>query len=190
MYLLVAFGQIQGVFNTLGTVLGLISANYGYTVDEGSNFGAMFIVGGIIGCIPFGVWVESKKAFREAVIVICGSAFVMVGMEVFFFKARHNWLTYMLTFTQGFVSLPIMAVAFDFGVEITFPVGESFSTGLLMSAGQVFGIIYTILASVLIQEHGAEGGTYSFAFMSGACFIGLVFSLNVKNDLRRYRFEQ
>jgi hypothetical protein len=35
----------------------------------------------------------------------------------------------------GFSMVPIMAVAFDFGVEITYPIGESFSTGVLLSAG-------------------------------------------------------
>lgn len=58
---MMAFGQIQGVFNTLGTVLGLISTDYGYTVDDGSNFGAMFIVGGIVGCVPFGIYCETTR---------------------------------------------------------------------------------------------------------------------------------
>jgi hypothetical protein len=31
--------------------------------------------------------------------------------------------------------VPIMAVAFDFGVELTYPTGESYSTGLLLSSG-------------------------------------------------------
>ena len=47
--------------------------------------------------------------------------------------------------------VPIMAVAFDFGVELTYPIGESFSTGVLLSAGQFFGIIYTVVSSVLID---------------------------------------
>lgn len=83
-----------------------------------------------------------------------------------------------------------MAVAFDFGVEITYPVGESFSTGLLMSAGQFFGIIYTVIASELLEHLGADGGTYSFLFMSVAAFIGTCFSFMVKNDLRRFKMEE
>jgi hypothetical protein len=31
--------------------------------------------------------------------------------------------------------LPIMAVAFDFAVELTYPIGESYSTGILLSSG-------------------------------------------------------
>ena len=38
--------------------------------------------------------------------------------------------------------IPIMAVGFELGVEVTYPIDESYSTGLLMFAGQFLGIIY------------------------------------------------
>jgi hypothetical protein len=31
--------------------------------------------------------------------------------------------------------IPIMAVGFELGVEVTYPIGESFSTGIMLSAG-------------------------------------------------------
>ena len=145
----------------------------------------MFIVGGILGCVAFGLWVEKTKKFKTAINIICFSATTFVFSEFFLFKLGNVWLCYMLTFCQGFVSLPIMAVTFDFGVEITYPIGESFSTGVLMSAGCVFGIIFTLISSELLQHMGADGGTWSFLFMSIACLIGSIFSLLVKNDLRR-----
>jgi len=48
LLLMMAFGQIQGVFNTLGTILGEIATDFNYTTDQGGNLGAMFIVGCII----------------------------------------------------------------------------------------------------------------------------------------------
>lgn len=36
--------------------------------------------------------------------------------------------------------IPIMAVGFELGVEVTHPVGESVTTGFLMSTGKIFGI--------------------------------------------------
>ena len=44
--------------------------------------------------------------------------------------------------------IPIMAVGFELGVEVTYPIDESYSTGLLMFAGQLFGIIYVSLMSL------------------------------------------
>jgi hypothetical protein len=48
--------------------------------------------------------------------------------------------------------VPVMAVAFDFGVELSYPIDESYSTGVIISTGQLFGIIYTVIASVLIDN--------------------------------------
>jgi hypothetical protein len=45
-------------------------------------------------------------------------------------------------FIVGFSMIPIMAVGFELGVEVTYPIDESYSTGLLMFSGQLLGIIY------------------------------------------------
>ena len=57
LILMMTYGQIVGIFNTMGTILGEIAPAYGYSVNESANLGAMFIVGGVIGCIPIGVYV-------------------------------------------------------------------------------------------------------------------------------------
>ena len=85
--------------------------------------------------------------------------------------------------------IPIMAVAFDFGVEITYPIGESFSTGILMSAGQFFGIILTITSSELMDKKGRDGAATSYYIMTGFCLFSVVLSMFVKEDLRRYKAE-
>lgn len=58
---MLAFGQVVGVYNTLATCLGLISTGYGYTVKDGSNFGAAFVAGGLIGSIPFCIYCEKTR---------------------------------------------------------------------------------------------------------------------------------
>jgi len=39
----------------MGTIIGEVSNRYGYTLNDTSNMGAAFIVGGVLGCIPFGI---------------------------------------------------------------------------------------------------------------------------------------
>jgi len=40
-------------------------------------FGALFIVGGIVGCIVIGIWVEKTLSYKLAVITI---AFLSMGI--------------------------------------------------------------------------------------------------------------
>ena len=53
----------------------------------------------------------------------------------------------------------IMAVSFDFAVELTFPIGESFSSGVIMGGGQVAGIVFTLVTSKWLENvTGGQGG--------------------------------
>jgi FLVCR family feline leukemia virus subgroup C receptor-related protein len=133
--LLFAFGQIQGCFNTLGTIIGEAASQFKYSTNDPSVFGALFIVGGIVGSAVFGIWVEKTRMYKMAVFTICILSSTFSVAMSFIFKQNNDIVVSILCFFLGFSMVPIMAVAFDFGVEITYPIGESFSTGVLLSAG-------------------------------------------------------
>lgn len=42
---------------------------------------------------------------------------------------------------MGATLTPLIPLSFDFGCEIVFPVGEAQVTGILMTGGQIVGII-------------------------------------------------
>lgn len=140
--LMIIFGFIQGVFNTMGTVVGQISNRYGFSTDDASTFGAVFIIGGLVGSAIFGIWVEIKKTYKLSVIVISALSFLSMIATSFSFISRKSWLVTLCCFLVGASMIPIMAVGFELGVEITYPIEESYSTGLLMFAGQLLGIVY------------------------------------------------
>lgn len=58
MVLVIVFGIILGSSNTIGTIISEISDALEYDKIYGSLFGALFIVGGCIGCGVFGAIVE------------------------------------------------------------------------------------------------------------------------------------
>ena len=133
--LMICFGFIQGTFNTLGTIVGEATAKYDYTNDNASLFGALFIVGGIIGSACFGIYVETTKKYKVAVSLICIGSFISTVGCYFVLPMKTVAGFSALCFFQGFCMVSIMAVSFDYGVELTFPIGESFSTGVLLSSG-------------------------------------------------------
>lgn len=135
IWLMLAFGGIQGTFNTLGTVVGEATGKYGYTSDDASIFGALFIVGGVAGSAGFGIYVETTKKYKPAILVICVASVITCLCSYVIMPHQVVWLLSLMCFLQGAAMIPVMAVAMDLGVELTYPVGESFSAGVLMSAG-------------------------------------------------------
>ena len=86
--------------------------------------------------------------------------------------------------------VPIMAISFDYGVELTYPIGESFSTGLLLSSGQFFGVIYTVVSSILIDNKGQTGSQLTYIILACACALATTVSFFLKQTLKRYAEEQ
>lgn len=95
-------------------------------------FGAVFIIGGIIGSGLFGWYVEVSKAYKKALLFI---TLIAVIAPFFFFialKSETSWLTTLSCLVLG-LELAILPIGIDFAVELTFPIAESISTGLLMT---------------------------------------------------------
>lgn len=68
--LVIVFGLILGLMNTYGTIMGIVATQLGYTEADSSNFGAVFIVGGLVGSGVFGGIVEVKKNYKVITCVI------------------------------------------------------------------------------------------------------------------------
>ena len=105
------------------------------------------MVGGILGCIPFTIWVEKKQAYKMAVTTIAVMSTLFCAAEFFLFTTKNAGAVYAIIFFQGAFGFPILSVAIDFGVELTFPIGESFSSGVINSTGFFFGIVYTVICT-------------------------------------------
>ena len=58
-------------------------------------------------------------------------------------------ISLILIFCVGFFILPILPVGYSFIVEVTHPVSEIMSTGVMMCLGQIAAILLTVAASFM-----------------------------------------
>jgi len=75
-----------------------MSNECGYTIKQGSNFGLFFVIGGILGCIPFTIWIEKKKAYKKAIMTICICSMTFCLVEFFLFTQKNVLLMYAIVF--------------------------------------------------------------------------------------------
>lgn len=124
------FGIILGLMNTYGTMMGIMADGYGYTPDQISLFGAILIVGGIIGSGVIGGIVEVYKNYKKALIAIALMTAVSPVGLLFALISTKVWLVALAAFIFGFASISVLPVGIDFGIELTHPIGEAISTGV------------------------------------------------------------
>lgn len=186
--LIVTFGIVFGTVNTLGTVVGIMTNEFGFSDADASVFGAVFIIGGIIGSGVFGTYVELTRKYKLTMIMIGTIATLGPILLIGLLFTGQVSLVSIANFIIGF-DLAILPVGIDFGVEITFPVPEPVSTGLLMSCSQFFGIVLTVVCTALISLH-KKGCVYAFAVLVVFSLTGLVFAVMIQEDLRRLKYEK
>lgn len=85
----------------------------------------------------------------------------------------------------GFFLLPILPVGYSFGSELTYPISETMSNGVLSLFAQLAGTGITSISTKLIDKDPM----YACYLMTALTFVAALSSRFVKEDLRRLKFK-
>lgn len=108
----------------------------------------MFIVSGLLGSFVLSEYVEKTKAYKSVMvitgIVSVGSYALQMGMLLL----ESFGLLLVAIFLMGFFTIPLIPISMDFACEITYPIDETFASGLILASGAFIGMI-------LVREGGS-----------------------------------
>ena len=96
----------------------------------------------------FGFVVQRTKKFKKALVIISIMSLLMTLANAYCLTTGNAGLVTATSFFMGFVLVPILPIGFELGVEITYPVDESYSAGMLMSIGQIIGFVFVRISKV------------------------------------------
>ncbi len=81
----------------------------------------------------------------------------------------------------GATLIPVVTVCFSFAAELSYPVPESYSIGIMISFAQIFGFLMGLVLSTIASYNPL----YGIAIWVGCALIASFFSFFVKQDLKR-----
>eukprot|EP01127_Copromyxa_protea_P015553 TRINITY_DN4486_c0_g1_i3.p1 TRINITY_DN4486_c0_g1~~TRINITY_DN4486_c0_g1_i3.p1 ORF type:complete len:360 (-),score=44.85 TRINITY_DN4486_c0_g1_i3:112-1191(-) len=146
IFLLIGMGGCFGAFQSLNTLLNSVMIPLGFTPQQAGMFGVGIISCGLGGALISGaVLGKFPTAHRE---IIWSCAFLMTaGMTFFTFMLTPDqyYIALACTCVMGFGALGALPVIFDLAVEITYPVPEGVSTGLITMLGCLFTVAETYI---------------------------------------------
>ena len=67
-------------------------------------------------------------------------AVLSYALELIVYPYENFWPIFIFNFLLGFFNMPLIPISMDFACEITFPVSEPFSSGVILASGQLFGV--------------------------------------------------
>lgn len=137
--LLIIFFILLGVFNALSTCIDRLCGLRGLNFDQTGIVGGVMLLGGIIGAIILPL-LSDRYRKRKAVLVLSVVLLTPSIISLTFAKSYGGLLVASSLF--GFFCLGAGPVAFQYAAEITYPVPEASSNGLLLLIGQISGILF------------------------------------------------
>ena len=126
------FTFLYGIYTTLGAVVASLTAPYGYTAADNSIFGATFILCGVLGSFIFGVILDKYAKYLLILRLICFASSATIFLAMITLPLKHVAL---FAFTMGIVGLavvPIIPLCYSFAVELTYPLSEAMSNGMMV----------------------------------------------------------
>jgi sugar phosphate permease len=128
-----------GVFNAVTTWIENILSPRGFSAVQAGFTGGLMIIGGILGALIIPILSDRfRKRIPFILISLAGATLSLAGITF-----ASNYFIILTSGTAfGFFLLSSGPIGFQYGAEITYPVSEGTSNGLLILMGQISGIAF------------------------------------------------
>ncbi|XP_054721590.1 feline leukemia virus subgroup C receptor-related protein 2-like [Uloborus diversus] len=188
MLLLITYGINVGVFYAISTLLNQMVLHYYPGAEESAGWmGLTIVISGMAGSVVCGILLDKTHRFKETTLGVY--ILSLGGMIAYTLVLRYGnlWALFLMAGFLGFFMTGYLPLGFEFAAEITYPEAESISSGLLNASAQVFGLVFTSVAGILLSNYGDWVANVS---LSGTLLIGSIITGFIKSDLRRLRASQ
>ena len=143
--ILISLTCIVGFINIFGTIFNSYMALYKIKDSTATYTAATANLLGIIAALVVGKIIDKSKKYKIAMIVcniISLIIFIITLILMETVNKKYLGITSFICYTLVIgSSVPIYTSGMDFVCEITYPVGESISEGVIMTCNQIMGII-------------------------------------------------
>ncbi|CDW86451.1 UNKNOWN [Stylonychia lemnae] len=104
-----------------------------------SIFGGVFILFGLIGSVIFGILLDKYGKYKLTTNIISLAVSVAVALTFWTLPSQNTFLLSANNGMIGFFLTPMLSTSYTFAVELTFPVPESISNGMMVMVSQIYG---------------------------------------------------
>jgi len=145
--LLISFTCIIGYFNLYGTILSELLTMYNLNEKQNSSIASISQFTGLLSVLIISLIIDKYKKYKLFFMILSiGSiiSHILFSLSLEYFKEKY-FIILILWSCTSICYLPIYTVTMDFVCEITYPVGETISGGVLLSSAQIAGVLSVCL---------------------------------------------
>ncbi|MEI6874252.1 MAG: MFS transporter [Spirochaetota bacterium] len=141
----------MGLFNGVTTWIAEIVASRGFSAPEAGTMGALILVGGILGAALIPILSDRSGSRRPWMLLgIVAAIPALLGLAF----ATDHLIVSVSAFLLGFFLTSVMPVGMQYSTEITWPVPEGTTNGLIQLFGQA-SVVFVFLMDALRGKSGS-----------------------------------
>ena len=190
--LFIAISIGLGTFNSVLGLLNQIVQEYGYSNWDAGWFGAVLVAAGMLFAGVAGYIMDKTHAYREC-LRYC---FLLATLSLTFFLTMiyHNnfGLLCFASALLGIFSVGLTPFAIELCSEITYPISEDISVGMLLVGSNYAGILITFVVQELLKESafGPPPLLPSSIFMISMLGLSVLSVYSFKGEYKRLHADQ
>ena len=181
MKMLFHYSLYYGIYTCMGAIINNLVSPYNFGSKSSSLFGGSFILAGVVSSFVVSTMVDKTKKYLLFYRVLSIASLVFAGGIAITLPTRKVFWVNINIALLGASLVPIIPLGFSFSVELTHPVSEAMSNGVIVFTAQLLGFGMTYLGTYLA---GIEP-LYCLGLFSSLMFLGILSSFFIKEDLRR-----
>ena len=166
--LMVLFLIGNGVFNGISTWIENIVSPRGFTADQAGVLGGLLLLGAIVGALILPL--ISDRLHRRVPFLLIGLLGGIPGLIGLAFGQTYGILL-VSVFSMGFFMVSTAPVGYQYAAELTYPVPEGTSNGMLTLAGQA-SVVFIYLMEAMRTADGSF--TVSLVVLVGVVLVGVL----------------
>lgn len=181
--LIIGYGLLVGVFYAISTALNqMLELKRADAALLAGRLGLVMVVAGMFGSVLAGYTLD--KTHRYKLInsgLYLASLLAMFGFALAV-ELNQTLVYYIAIVLLGFFMTGYLLIGFEMSNEITWPLPESLSAGLLNLAAQVFGVALTYAGCSIVDKYGSAPAN---VFFITSLVVGFVVTSTIKAQMKR-----
>ena len=178
IFMVISFNMLYGIYTCLGAIINNLVHPFGYTGSDSSIFGAVFIFSGLVGSFVASSILDKTQLYLHSLRFVVFGAIFFTFFILFTLPSQKVWLLAINISLLGFFILPMIPIGYSFSVELTYPVSEAMSNGLMVFFSQIIGTVITFVATK-VAGYKPERQYCTFLFL-GMMVVAAVATLFIK----------
>lgn len=136
-----SFNFLYGLYCAISGVISSFTDPYGFTPQDISVICIVFSLSGILNSFVMGLLLDRYQCYKKALVFLCCSSIVALALSAYTLPKGKVGLQSAVMMLTGASMIPVVTICFSFAAELSYPVPESNSIGIMISVAQIFGFL-------------------------------------------------